>query len=315
VSVKTTQSSAFRAAAGGYHDGVTGELMKIDPKEYRVRAGSNVDLGRWPTSTDPLYADQQHYKETLERQVRELSRQQQLLCASESHAVLLLIQAMDAGGKDSLIEHVMSGVNPQGCQVTSFKPPCEQELKHDFLWRSACALPGRGLIGIFNRSYYEDVLIVRVHPERLQDEGVPAPRLHDKTIWHERYRSIVDFERHLDRNATRIIKIFLHISKDEQRKRFIERIDDPEKNWKIRKGDIEERNFWNDYVKAYEKCLAATSTRHAPWHVVPADDKPNARLIVSGILLDALEALNLRFPEPTPRRRRELLAIRKKLEK
>jgi len=220
---------------------------------------------------------------------------------------------MDAAGKDGAIRHVMSGVNPQGCQVFSFKHPSATELDHDFLWRTTRSLPERGRIGIFNRSYYEEVLIVRVHPEILRIERLPDALLDEKTIWKERYRSIVDLEEHLHRNGTRIIKFFLHLSKKEQRKRFLERIDEPEKNWKFSLADIEERKFWKQYMKAYEQCLSATSTRRAPWYVVPADDKENARVIVSQMILDTLKGLKLTYPKTTRRRRKELLAIRKRL--
>ena len=209
----------------------------------------------------------------------------------------------------------MSGVNPQGCQVFSFKHPSATELQHDFLWRTTRDLPERGQIGIFNRSYYEEVLIVRVHPEILRSEGSRTRRIDDKAVWHDRYRSIVDLERHLHGNGTRIIKFFLHLSKEEQRKRFLARIDEPEKNWKFSLADIEERKFWKDYMKAYEECLSATSTQDAPWYVVPADDKENARLIVSQIVLDTLEGLKMAYPKTSAKRRQELLAIRKQLAK
>jgi PPK2 family polyphosphate:nucleotide phosphotransferase len=228
--------------------------------------------------------------------------------------VLLIFQAMDAAGKDGAIKHVMSGVNPQGCQVFSFKHPSAAELSHDFLWRTTRDLPERGRIGIFNRSYYEDVLIARVHPEILQGENLPG-KLSDKRIWHDRFRSIVDLEGHLDRNGTRIVKFFLHLSKEEQRKRFLDRIDQPEKNWKFGLADIEERNFWKDYMHAYEKALGATSTKRAPWYVVPADDKLNTRLIVSQILGDTFAELKLQYPRSSAGRRRELRALRRKLMK
>jgi PPK2 family polyphosphate:nucleotide phosphotransferase len=220
---------------------------------------------------------------------------------------------MDAAGKDGVISHVMSGVNPQGCQVFSFKHPSAIELQHDFLWRTTRDMPERGRIGIFNRSYYEDVLIARVHPEILRSESLPDFAQDDKAIWRSRYRSIVGLEQHLHDNGTRIVKFFLHLSKDEQRKRFLKRIDDPEKNWKFSQADIEERKYWKDYMKAYEKCLGATSTQNAPWYVVPADDKENARLIVSHIIVDTLKALKMTFPETREARRRELLAIREQL--
>jgi PPK2 family polyphosphate:nucleotide phosphotransferase len=289
--------------------------MKINADRFRVARGSRVDLTKWPTLTVPVYKGDDHYAQLLTEYVGTINAQQQLLNAAESFAVLVIFQAMDAGGKDGAVEHVMTGINPQGCQVTSFKAPSQQELKHDFLWRAVRELPERGRIGIFNRSYYEDVLVVRVHPEKLRAEGLSKPRLDDNGVWHERYRSIVEFERHLHANSTRIVKIFLHISKEEQRKRLIQRIDRPEKNWKIRPEDIEERRFWADYLKVYGKCLTATSTNRAPWFVVPADDKRNARLIISKILLDAFLALDLKFPEATAARRKELAAMRAQLAK
>jgi PPK2 family polyphosphate:nucleotide phosphotransferase len=287
--------------------------MNIDSNDYRVGQGKKIDLKKWPTRVAPAYKTNRQYRDLLESRVKALRAQQALLYASNSYAVLLIFQAMDAAGKDGAIEHVMSGVNPQGCQVFSFKHPSAVELKHDFLWRTTRELPERGKIGIFNRSYYEEVLIARVHPEILHAEGLPPGLLEDDAIWQDRYRSIVDLERHLDCNGTKIIKFFLHLSKEEQRKRFLERIDKPEKNWKFSTADIEERKFWKQYMTAYEKCLGATSTKHAPWYVVPADDKLNARLIVSRILLDAVEALPLRYPKSDAARRRELKMLRKQL--
>ena len=287
--------------------------MKIDSKDFRVREGDDVNLKKWPTKVDPVYKSKDQYHELLVEHVAKLSLQQQLLYASNHYAVLLIFQAMDAAGKDGAIKHVMSGVNPQGCQVFSFKHPSPVELQHDFLWRTTRDLPERGRIGIFNRSYYEEVLIVRVHPEILRGEGIPNTPHDNKAVWHERYRSIVDLERHLYGNGTRIIKFFLHLSKEEQRKRFLQRIDEQEKNWKLGLEDIEERKFWKQYMKAYEECLSATSTRDAPWYVVPADDKENARLIVSQIVLDTFEGLKMTFPETSANRRRELLSIRKQL--
>jgi len=222
---------------------------------------------------------------------------------------------MDAAGKDGAIKHVMSGVNPQGCQVFSFKHPSPEELDHDFLWRTTRNLPERGRIGIFNRSYYEEVLIVRVHKELLRAENLPQEILDDKNIWDERYRSIRDLEAHLHRNGTRIVKFFLHVSKEEQRKRFLARIDEPEKNWKFNRGDIEEREFWSDYMAAYEACLEGTSTRHSPWFIVPADDKQNTRLIISEIILHTLRKLKMKYPVLDEKRRNELRSLRKLLEK
>ena len=287
--------------------------MKIHAKDFRVEEGDDVDLEKWPTKVDPVYRSKAQYKKLLDAHVEQLSAEQQLLYASNRHAILLIFQAMDAAGKDGAIRHVMSGVNPQGCQVFSFKHPSPAELQHDFLWRTTRDLPERGRIGIFNRSYYEEVLIVRVHPEILIGEGLPDQRDGENAIWRDRFRSIVDLERHLSGNGTRIIKFFLHLSKDEQRKRFLERIDEPEKNWKSSSADIEERKFWNDYMKAYEACLSATSTKLAPWYVVPADDKENARLIVSQIVLDTLDGLGMSFPRTSDERRRELISIREKL--
>jgi len=289
--------------------------MKIHSKNFRVREGDEVDLEKWPTLVEPVYKSKEQYKDLLEQHVAQLSLLQQLLYASNRHAILLIFQAMDAAGKDGAIKHVMSGVNPQGCQVFSFKHPSPAELEHDFLWRTTRDLPERGRIGIFNRSYYEEVLVVRVHPEILRGEGIPDTAHHDKKVWRDRYRSIVDLERHLHANGTRIVKFYLHLSKDEQRKRFLARIDEPEKNWKFSLADIEERKFWKRYMTAYEECLGATSTSDSPWYVVPADDKENARLIVSRIILDTLEELKMAFPKTDAKRRRELQSIRKRLAK
>lgn len=287
--------------------------MKIHGKRFRAEEGDKIDLGIRPTMIKPVYRSKEHYRELLETHIAHLSAQQQLLYSANRYAFLLILQAMDAAGKDGVIKHVMSGINPQGCQVFSFKHPTPAELQHDFLWRTTRDLPERGRIGIFNRSYYEEVLIVRVHREILASEGLPDAPRQAKAIWSDRYRSIRNLEKHLSSNGTRIIKIFLHLSKEEQRRRFIARIDEPEKNWKFSLGDVEERKYWNNYMKAYEECISATSTREAPWHIVPADDKQNARLIVSRIILDAFEALKMSYPKTTPERRRELLAIKKKL--
>jgi PPK2 family polyphosphate:nucleotide phosphotransferase len=289
--------------------------MKINSKDFRVRPGEKVKLGQRPTLVKPVYATKKEYARCLQEHVEALSSQQRLLYASDRYALLLIFQAMDAAGKDGAIAHVMSGVNPQGCQVFSFKHPSATELDHDFLWRTTRSLPERGRIGIFNRSYYEEVLIVRVHPEILHNEGLPDKLLDQKTVWEERYRSIVDLENHLYRNGTRVIKFFLHLSKDEQRKRFLDRIDQPAKNWKFSLADIHERKYWKHYMQAYEACLSATSTDHAPWYVVPADDKENARLIVSRIVVDALTELKMTYPRTGAKRRRELKSIRERLAK
>lgn len=289
--------------------------MKLESKNFRVEEGSKVKLKKWPTLVEPFYESKKQYRKMLDEQVEQLSELQQLLYASNRYALLLIFQAMDAAGKDGAIRHVMSGVNPQGCQVFSFQHPSATELEHDFLWRTTRSLPERGRIGIFNRSYYEEVLIVRVHPEILRSQQLPEGLIAEKAIWEERYRSIVDLEGHLHRNGTRVIKFFLHLSKEEQRKRFLDRIDEPEKNWKFSLADIEERKFWKQYMHAYETCLSATSTEIAPWYVVPADDKHNARLIISRIVLDTLKSLEMRFPEVDAKRREELLAIREQLVK
>ena len=289
--------------------------MKIDSKDFRVRPGERVQLKDWPTVVKPFFESKKQYQKILEKHIEELSSLQQLHYASNRYALLLIFQGIDAAGKDGAIRHVMSGVNPQGCEVFSFKQPSAEELEHDFLWRTTCRLPERGRIGIFNRSYYEEVLVVRVHPGMLRSQGLPEELRDEKTIWEERYRSIVDLESHLFRNGTRTVKVFLHLSREEQRKRFLERIDEPDKNWKFSVADIHERKYWKHYMRAYEDCLSATSTHHAPWYVVPADDKENARLIVSQIVLDSLRGLKMAYPKTTPKRERELKAIRKELEK
>jgi PPK2 family polyphosphate:nucleotide phosphotransferase len=304
-----------RAAVAPCRAAMTGAAMSIDVSPFRVREGRRVDLKRWPTRVKPCYRSDEHYREQLAGHVKTLRRQQSMLYADNQYAVLVILQAMDAAGKDGVIKHVLSGINPQGCQVYSFKHPSAEELDHDFLWRTTRTLPERGRIGVFNRSYYEEVLIVRVHPEILRAEQIPEPLLERGDVWQARFRSIVDFEKHLTRNGTQVVKFFLHISKDEQRKRFLARLDDPDKNWKFSEGDLAERARWRDYMHAYAECLAATSTRRAPWYVVPADDKDNARLIVGQALVDTMERLDLRYPAVDARRRRELQAIRRRLRK
>ena len=287
--------------------------MTIDAKDFRVHPGKKVDLRKWPTKIERLFESKEEYKEILDRHIKELSALQQLHYASGRYALLLIFQGMDGAGKDGAIRHVMSGVNPQGCEVFTFKQPSAEELEHDFLWRTNCHLPERGRIGIFNRSYYEEVLVVRVHPEILRNQRLPPELRDEKKVWEERYQSIVNLEKHLFHNGTRTVKIFLHLSKEEQRQRFLARIDEPGKNWKFSLADIHERKYWPKYVEAYEECLAATGTHHAPWFVVPADDKDNARLIVSRIVLDALDDLKMAYPRTTPKRRKELQSIRKLL--
>jgi PPK2 family polyphosphate:nucleotide phosphotransferase len=285
----------------------------INSSEYRVKPGGKVKLAKWPTRVEPHYQSDSDYKELLAASTQRLSELQRLLYAHDRYSLLLIFQAMDAAGKDGAIKHVMSGVNPQGCQVFSFKHPSAQELDHDFLWRTHLALPERGRIGIFNRSYYEEVLIVKVRPQILAAQGLPPSVLADKKFWEGRYRSIVDSENHLHRNGTRVIKFFLHLSREEQRRRFIERIDNPDKNWKFSTADIEQREAWDDYMKAYAQCLEATSTRTAPWYVVPADDKKNARLIISQTIQDALGELQLSYPTVSVKQRKALQSIRRKL--
>ena len=268
-----------------------------------------------PTRVKPYYDSKADYEARLARHIEQMAELQNLLYADDRYALLLIFQAMDAAGKDSCIKHVMSGVNPQGCQVYSFKHPSAEELDHDFLWRTTRALPERGRIGIFNRSYYEEVLVVRVHPEILRAQKVPREFLDEDDIWQDRYRSIAEMEAHLHRNGTRVVKFFLHVSKDEQAKRFIARIDEPEKNWKFSRQDVEERKYWKDYQRAYGDCMAATSTKRAPWYMVPADDKENACLIVSRIVVQTLKSLDMAYPQPDPARRRELVALRRLLAK
>ena len=287
--------------------------MKINIDDFIVQPGKKLKLNKLPTIVEPFCKSKNGCQDLLVKHIKELSSLQSLLYASGCYALLLIIQGMDASGKDGTIKHVMSGINPQGCEVSSFKQPSVEELEHDFLWRSTCKLPERGRIGIFNRSYYEEVLIVRVHPEMLINQGISKILIEENNIWNERFRSIVDMERHLYHNGTRTIKIFLNISQDEQRKRFLERIDNPEKNWKFSIDDIKERKYWNQYMTAYEDCLFETSTKHAPWYAVPADDKGNARLIVSRIILDTLNELKMAYPVSTPERIQELKSIRNQL--
>jgi PPK2 family polyphosphate:nucleotide phosphotransferase len=287
--------------------------MKIDSKDFRTN-GEGVQLKDWPTTVENICKSKKRYKQLLEKHVEALSALQRIHYASSHYALLIIFQAMDAAGKDGAIRHVMSGVNPQGCQVFSFKQPSAEELEHDFLWRTTCCLPERGRIGIFNRSYYEEVLIVKVHPKILLTQKLSKELRDEKNIWQERYRSIVDFESHLHRNGTRVVKIFLHLSQDEQRKRFLARIDEPDKNWKFSLSDMHERKFWKEYMRAYEDCLTETSTEIAPWYVVPADDKDNARLIVSQIVLDALSDMKMSYPDVTAKRHQELKTMRKLLE-
>jgi PPK2 family polyphosphate:nucleotide phosphotransferase len=250
----------------------------------------------------------------LREHVHQLDHYQSLLYAHNRYSLLLIFQGMDTSGKDGAIKHVLSGVNPAGCQVYSFKAPSSEELDHDFLWRAVRALPERGRIGIFNRSYYEEVLITRVHPELIENESLPGELCDPDKIWKWRFASIRDFEKHLTRNGTKIIKFFLHISKKEQSKRLRARIDDPDKNWKLAMSDINERKFWSDYQRAYEEAISETSSDEAPWHIIPADDKKNARLMISAVALEAMKSLKMEFPSSTPEHQKELQRMGKILD-
>jgi len=285
----------------------------MDLNDFQVKSDQSVHLKKFPTQSKSFRLSKEETQKLLAQHVSQLSELQEILYADNRYSLLVIFQAMDAAGKDSAIKHVMSGINPQGCQVFSFKHPSEEELDHDFLWRTTRNLPERGRIGIFNRSYYEEVLIARVHPEILKAENIPSELVNQKTIWKERYRSIVNLEKHLHANGTRIIKFFLHVSKEEQRQRFLQRIDEPEKNWKFSPADVQERKYWKEYMKAYEDCLSATSTSQAPWYVIPADEKHQAQLMISQVMVNTLQALKMSYPKVSPARRKELQAMRKLL--
>lgn len=264
---------------------------------FRVGDGTKFSLDRFdPADTNGLDIDKSEAKELLASNMDKMRKLQERLYAEGKWAILIVLQAMDAGGKDSAIEHVMSGINPQGCEVRSFKVPSPNELKHDFLWRHARVLPERGRIGIFNRSHYEEVLVVRVHPQILDNQSLPA-KLIDDGIWERRFQDIRSFEKHLANNGTVVLKFFLHISKEEQAKRFLDRIDEPEKNWKFSFGDLEERKLWDRYMEAYEDMIRNTAREYAPWHVVPSDSKWFSRLVISAALVEALERIDPQFPE------------------
>jgi PPK2 family polyphosphate:nucleotide phosphotransferase len=279
-----------------------------DGKKFRLEDVDPDDTGELTSEDKP------EAKEALEAGVEALAELQERLYAQDRWAILLIFQAMDAAGKDSAIKHVMSGINPQGCQVHSFKAPSSEELDHDYLWRCMKNLPERGRIGIFNRSYYEEVLVVRVHPELLAGQKLPKSLI-TKSIWEDRYEDIKNLERYLARNGILIRKFFLHVSKKEQKKRFLERLDNPDKNWKFSMGDAQERAHWDDYQKAYEDLLRATATKHAPWYVVPADNKWFTRVVVAAAIIDALGSLDLEFPEVSDDKKKELAAARIALER
>lgn len=272
---------------------------RIDVADFLIGPDQEVDLAKLPTRVADVYADEADYEQLLAARTRRLRQAHDLLYADNRHSLLVIFQAMDAAGKDGAIEHVMSGVNPQGCQVFAFKAPSSEELDHDFLWRAVRSLPERGRVGIFNRSYYEETLVVRVHRAILDAQPLPEEIRSAPDIWEQRFRSIRHFEDHLVRNGTKVVKFFLHLSKEEQRKRFLDRIDDPQKQWKFSSGDVRERGHWDAYQVAYAEALAATSTPAAPWYAIPADDKKNARLFISEVLIQALNALPLSFPAAT----------------
>ncbi len=268
----------------------------IDLPDLRVRPGSRVRLKSIDTDSTGSYESKETAQKHLRKGVEELRRMQEILYAQDQQALLLVFQAMDGAGKDSTIEHVMSGVNPQGCQVFSFKSPSSEDLDHDFLWRTAKCLPERGRIGIFNRSYYEETLVVRVHPEFLDKQRLPRDLATDR-IWDQRFEDIRNWEKYLTRNGTVVRKFFLHVSKDEQKKRFLARLEEPEKNWKFQAGDVKERALWDEYQRAYEDMLGATSTAASPWHIIPADHKWFARLAVADIVIDTLRSMKLHYPK------------------
>ncbi|MBZ5661139.1 MAG: polyphosphate kinase 2 family protein [Acidobacteriia bacterium] len=281
---------------------------------FRIAEGSRFRLKDFDPAETLGLKSKEHAQEALDRGIARLSERQEMLYAQDRWAVLVVLQAMDAAGKDSTIKHVMSGVNPQGCSVTSFRAPGPEDLDHNFLWRSQRFLPERGKIGIFNRSYYEEVLVVRVHPEMLAREKMPASLVTDK-IWQERFEDINAYERHLSRNGVLVLKLFLHLSKKEQQKRFMERLDTLEKNWKFSENDVLERRHWDEYMNAYEEMIRSTSTKFAPWHVIPADHKWFARLAVAEVIIHALDALDLSFPKVDAEKEKELKNARRTLKR
>jgi PPK2 family polyphosphate:nucleotide phosphotransferase len=282
-------------------------------KPYRIEQGKDFRLKDFDPADTGKLDSKKHAHKLLEKGVAHMAELQAKLYAQDRWALLLIFQAMDAAGKDGAIKHVMSGVNPQGCQVYSFKAPSAEELDHDYLWRTMERLPERGRIGIFNRSYYEEVLVVRVHPEVLKKEKIPQS-LMGKNLWEQRFEDICSFERYLSRNGVIVRKFFLHLSKKEQKKRFLERLDEPEKNWKFSAADIHEREYWNDYMRAYEEMIRGTASKHAPWYVIPADNKWFSRVAVAAAIIETLEELNLAYPKVDPDERKQLQAARKMLE-
>jgi len=286
--------------------------MKIE--KFLVPEGKKLSLKNYQTDDTGDYTDKKQAEKDLEKNVERLAELQDVLYANNEHALLIIFQALDAAGKDGAIKHVMSGLNPQGTQVFSFKQPSAEELDHDYLWRSAKNLPERGRIGIFNRSYYEEVLVVRVHPTILQSQSLPPKIKNDKKIWQKRFGQIRSFEDYLAENGIHVLKFFLNVSKDEQKKRFLKRINTPEKNWKFSAQDAKERGFWDDYMRAYQDALEHTSTKNAPWYVVPADNKWFTRVAVSRIIIEKMESLDLRYPQVSEAHRQDLLEAKKLLE-
>ena len=286
------------------------DLIHPFVKPFRITHGKGFRLKDFdPGDTCGLKLDKKEAAQLLQHGIAGLAEEQDMLYAQDSWSLLLIFQAMDAAGKDSTIKHVMSGVNPQGCQVTSFKQPSSEELDHDFMWRCARHLPERGRIGIFNRSYYEEVLVVRVHPEILKRQKLPTPLL-GKRIWDERLADIAHFEDYLTRQGTKILKFFLHVSRKEQKKRFLDRLEEPEKNWKFSVSDVQERKFWGDYMHAFEEAIQATASKHAPWFVVPADNKWFTRLVVAAAIVETMESLGLAYPKVDAAKKKELAAAR-----
>ncbi|HRH46452.1 MAG TPA: polyphosphate kinase 2 family protein [Pyrinomonadaceae bacterium] len=286
--------------------------MKI--KDFVVAEGKKLNLKKYKTDGIGDYKSKEEAVGDLQKNIVRLAKLQDVLYAQNHHALVIIIQALDAAGKDGLIKHVMTGLNPQGCQVFSFKAPSSEELDHDFLWRASKSLPERGRLGIFNRSYYEEVLVVRVHPQILQNQPLPTKVKKDKKVWEKRFEDIRNFEKYLTRNGIHVIKFFLNVSKDEQKKRFLERIELPEKNWKFSAADLKERALWDDYQKVYAEAMEATSTEKSPWYVIPADNKWFTRVAVSEIICQHLEAMKLAYPELDEAQKLELAECKKMLE-
>jgi PPK2 family polyphosphate:nucleotide phosphotransferase len=286
--------------------------MKIKPYDFELKPGKHLNLTLQKTRIDDVYSDKEDYESKLKKLAKRIANMQELMYAQNRYALLVILQGMDTSGKDGITKNVFSAVNPVGLQVFSFKQPSAEELDHDFLWRTTLRLPEKGRIGIFNRSYYEEVLVVRVHPHFLDAQNLPPTE--PDVLWKQRYRSINSHEEHLIANGIRVVKVFLHISKGEQRQRLLDRINEADKNWKFNPGDVKERAHWDQYMQVYAAGLSATSTKHAPWHIVPADDKKNARLIVASIVAAELESLNLESPKLSDADREEMLADKSTLE-